>query len=172
MAGSIKLSDFKAKVTDVARPNRLWVQITSEKSVAKNFTDDMSFLAKSVSLPNRTIGNIEVNWQGMKAKIAGDPTFDDMTLTFLNDYEWKIKKYFEAWIEEVATMVSNDRTAHGTYKSEVKIEQLGRTGEVLATYKLLGAYSISMDAIELNQESGDTVEELSVSLAYDYFEVL
>ncbi len=162
---SIKLSDFKANVQDVARPNRFLVQFLDD-----SWEEPFQFLVKSVSLPNRTIGNIELNWQGMKAKIAGDPTFDDITFTFLNNYEFDIKNYIEKWLEKISTMSTNERTAHAEYKSEIKLTQLGRTAdEVLAEYVLVGAYPITMDSIELNHESNDTVEEMSVTFTLDYF---
>ena len=175
MAGSIKLTDFKSQLRDAARPNRFWVTIgnhagdntTGAGSMA--WSDQMPFLAKTTSLPNRTIGNIELNWQGMKAKIAGDPTFDDITFTFINDYDWNVKNFMETWLEQIAAMDGNTRTAHESYKVDVTLEQLGRDGETISKYILIGAYPISMDSIELSQESSDTVEEVTVSLTYDFF---
>lgn len=166
----ITLSGFKSQVRDLARPNRLWVQITGGTAASQWSESPYAFLAKAVSLPARTIGNIEVNWQGMKTKLAGDPTFEDFTMTFLNDYEFLVKSYFEKWLEEIAAMGTNVRTDHGTYKAEILVQQLGRDNQPIAEYKLIGAYPIQMDAIELNQESADTVEEFNVTIAYDYFE--
>jgi len=162
---SIKLSDFKSNVKDVARPNRFLVQFLDE-----DWKDESKFLVKSTSLPNRTIGNIELNWQGMKAKVAGDPTFDDITFTFLNDYNFVAKNYVEEWMEIIAKMSTNERTAHEDYKVDIQLTHLGRTGdEVLGEYILVGAYPMTMDSIELNQESMDTPEEFSTTFAYDYF---
>lgn len=160
---TIKLTDFKAAVQDAARPNRFLVTMSGP------WTDQMSYLVKTASLPNRTIGNIELNWQGMKAKIAGDPTFDDISFTFLNDYDWNAKNFIETWMEDIAQMSTNNRTSHASYKADVVMQQLGRTGEVIATYILVGAYPISMDTIELSQDSTDTAEEFTVSFSYDYF---
>lgn len=160
---TIKLSDFKAAVQDAARPNRFLVTMSGP------WGEQHPYLVKTTSLPNRTIGNIELNWQGMKAKIAGDPTFEDISMTFINDYDWNIKNFLEEWIEQIAKMSTNERTAHATYKGDITLQQLGRTGEVLASYVLVGAFPISMDSIELSQDSMDTVEEVTVSFSYDYF---
>jgi len=171
MAGSISLTDFKNSVQDVARGNRFFCSITGAgDGMAGGWDETKSFLAKSASLPNRVIGSIELGWQGMKAKIAGDPTFDSITLVCLNDYEWNIKTYFETWLEGIATMSTNVRTAHADYKAEIIIEQLGRDGETIATYKLLGAFPTSMDAIDLSTENYDQVEELSITIEFDEFE--
>jgi hypothetical protein len=160
---TIKLTDFKAAVQDAARPNRFLVQMSGP------WDEQMPYLVKTASLPNRTIGNIELNWQGMKAKIAGDPTFDDISMTFINDYDWNIKNFIEKWIEDIAQMATNERTDHANYKGDITMMQLGRTGEVIASYTLIGAFPISMDTVELSQDSSDTVEECTVSFTYDYF---
>jgi hypothetical protein len=179
----LSLSKFRANVSDLARPNRFWVSIGDPSNdIAENgddnqveltsWQDSHSFLAKTTSLPGRTIGNIEVNWQGMKYNIAGDPTFEDITFTFLNNYEFDLREFFETWIEKVAQMGTNERSQPGTYKSDViTMQQLGRTqGDVLATYKLIGAYPTSLAALELSMENNDQTEEISVTIKYDYFE--
>jgi len=176
MGIDIKLETFKAQVRDVARPNRFWVTINpivggnSFKPEWKE--ENMAFLAKSAGLPSRTIGDVELNWQGMKAKLAGDPTFDDFTMSFLNDYAFNLKAFFEDWVESIATMDTNNRTRHENYKTIIKVQQLGRQAtEVLRTYELIGAYPKQMDQIELSMESNDTPEELSITFAFDTFRV-
>lgn len=167
---SIRLTDFKASIQDIARPNRFMLTMGGAGvETAGGWSEKKSFLIKTASLPNRVIGNIELNWQGMKAKIAGDPTVDDLTITVLNSYDWDIKNFFESWMENIATMASNERSSHQDYKAEITLDQLGRTGEVLASYTLVGAYPISMDAVELSMDSTDTVQELSISLTFDTF---
>lgn len=167
----ITLQSFKSAVRDAVRPNRFFVQIVGGTAAGAWADTPFSYLAKSAGLPARTIGEIELNWQGMKAKIAGDPTFDDYTMTFINDYDFAIKSYFDAWLEEISTMESNVRTDPETYKAEIIVQQLGREGEILKTYRLIGAYPKQVDQIELNMESNDTASELSVTFGYDYFSI-
>lgn len=182
---NLSLKDFKSNVTDVARPNRFWVSVGDPANAIVKMGNDNNaslqvwqqyheFLAKSASLPGREIGNIELNWQGMKYNIAGDPTFTDITLTFINNYEWDLRKFFEAWMEVMAQMDSNERSQPASYKSDIiELKQLGRTSsDVLATYRLIGAYPTSISAIELSQASENQDEEVTVTLKYDYFEVI
>lgn len=183
---TLSLSQFRANVTDVARPNRFWVSIGDPSNDIALYGNDNGsalsktpwlakneFLAKTTSLPGRTVGNIELNWQGMKYNIAGDPTFDDITFTFINNYEWDIRGFFEGWLQSISEMATNERSQPGAYKSDVvTMQQLGRVeGDVLATYKLIGAYPTSVAAIDLSMESNDGTEEISVTMKYDYFEV-
>lgn len=161
----IRIESFKAAVKDGARPNRFLLTINSPSGN----DDSISYLVKSAVLPGRTIGDVELNWQGMKVKVAGDPTFNDYSVTFINDYEFKAKKMVEAWLELISTMESNERTAHAEYKRDVKMEQLGRKGEVIKTYWLVGAYPGDMADVDMAMDSNDTISEFSVTFKYDYF---
>jgi len=105
----------------------------------------------------------------MKTKIAGDPTFDDISVTFLADVDFEAKNFFEQWVENISNMASNERSEHQEYKADVTLEQLGRTGEILASYILIGCYPTSLDAVELSTESNDTPMEFTVNLTYDFF---
>lgn len=181
----LSLSKFRSNLSDVARPNRFWVSIgdvggasikasSSSNAVSPDsWKSEHEFLAKTTQLPGRTVGNIELNWQGMKYNIAGDPTFEDITFTFVNNYEWDLRKFFEKWAERVAEMGSNERSAPSDYKSDkIYMQQLGRTqSEILQTYTLFGAYPTTVAAIDLSQDSMDTAEEVSVTMKYDWFSV-
>lgn len=169
----IKLNTFKEQLKDGARPNRFWVEITGSQAGAA-WTEPISFMVKTFSLPARTVGEIVVNYQGMQTKIAGDPTFDDLTMTLHNDYAFQAKQYFENWMEGFVTVGkdgTNTRLSPAEYKAEITVQQLGRTGEPIATYIIHGAYPKQMDAIELSHESNDTLEEVSVSFGIDFWEM-
>jgi hypothetical protein len=168
---NITLDAFKAAVRDAARPNRFFVQITGGTAAGSWSEEPFAYLAKSAGLPSRTIGDVILNWQGMQAKFAGDPTFEDFTMTFINDYDMKIKTYFEEWLQEIAETQSNVRTDPQTYKAEIIVDQLGRDGETLKSYTLKGAYPKQMDQVELSMESNDTPSELSITFSIDTWEV-
>lgn len=175
----IKLDAFKGVVKDAARPNRFFMtieQIGAEggdgpqnSAQIPNWDENHCYLVKSAGLPPRTIGEVELNWQGMKAKLSGDPTYDEMTITLINDYDFKAKKFFESWLEVIAMTEENTRSSQGRYKANIKLDQLGRTGEIIASYRLHGAWPKQMDQIELSHESTDTIEELSMTIQLDYW---
>jgi hypothetical protein len=179
----ISLNKFKSHVSDIARPNRFWVSIgdpansiivagADNNASLSPWKEKHEFLAKSAQLPGRTVNNVVINWQGMQYNIAGDPTFNDMNLTFLNNYEFDLRKFFENWMEVIVQMETNERSQPGSYKSDViELKQLGRTSsDVLATYRLIGAYPTDISAIDLSQDQSDGQEDITVSLKYDYFE--
>ncbi len=164
----IALNDFKAKVGDVARPNRFLFSFASPVSGAD--AETMSYLCKGAQLPSKTIGEIILNWQGMQNKIAGDPTFEDITLTFINDYKQAGRKTIEDWMKYIADQASNDREAQGNYKVDATVQLLGRKGDVIAAFKMFGVWPKQLDAVDLNSETTDAMSEFGCSFGMDYWE--
>ena len=167
IGSGITLNDYKGKIKDLARPNRFLLTFpTSPFTVSA----DLPFSVRSASLPGRTIGDItNLYWQGMNFKIAGDPTYDDYTVMFLNSVKFDIKSYVEEWIDAMANSINNERTSHTDYKGTIQLEQLGRGTDILATYYMHGVYPKSIEAIELSQETVDAVEEFSTTWSVDYW---
>ena len=177
MAIDIKLESFKGQLKDAARPNRFAVSITGNQGgMGAQWTDDpFSYFVKSFSIPARTIGEVIVNYMGLQTKIAGDATTDSVTMVTHVDYDFRIKHYFQQWMEGIVNIGGegdNIRFAPSQYKANVRVEQLGREGEILATYILHGAFPTQMDAIDLSMENTDQIEEQSITLSYDYFTVV
>jgi hypothetical protein len=167
----ITLADFKANLKDAARPNRFLVTLTPPPGVGGASNEEMAYIIKAASLPGRTIGEVPLSWQGMQAKVAGDPVFDPWDVTFVNDYDMKAKKTMDDWLELVVNQTTNERTEQSEYKAELLVKQLGRTlSEVLGEYKIIGAFPTIMAPLDLAFETTDTAGEFTVTFTYDYFE--
>jgi hypothetical protein len=163
----IGLEEFKNSIVDLCRPNRFFVSIEDDSE----WEEDFGYLVKACSMPSRTIGEIPLNWNGMVYKVPADPTFDDFTITFLNDIDCSVKDYFENWLELIATMNDNTRMTHDEVKATVVVQQLNGNGEVVRTYRMLHAHPKQMDAIELDYDTTDSVENFVITFSYSYFEV-
>jgi hypothetical protein len=70
------------------------------------------------------------------------------------------------------TMVSNvmdESMFPMTYKSEAKILQYGKRGNVIAAYTMVGLFPVNVDAIPLDWDQTNTIEQFDVTFAYDYW---
>lgn len=168
MPVGLKLQDYRDHVREIARPNRFLLSIPTPPPGLGNFEEGFQYHVRSASLPGRTVGDItNLFWQGKNYKIAGDPTYDDVTFAFLNNENFSLKKFFEQWLDLIVSTTSNERTSPGDYKGVVQIDQLGKLGTVIGTYYLHGAYPKSMEAVELNAESFDAIEEFTITFSLD-----
>lgn len=170
MAG-ITLDDFRGAVQEIARPNRFMLAIETLPPGLGNvkWDDEMIYHCKSASIPGRTLGEMQLNWMGNIYKLAGDPTYDEIQLVFINNATFSIRESLELWIDGIANSINNTRTSHLDYKGTLRLDQYGSGNNVIARYYLHGAFPKSIDAIEMNHETSDSIEEFSVSFSIDYW---
>ena len=193
MAETRTLSQFKAKLAGgAARANLFEVSIPtfpSSISGAWGPGDDaengiFKFLCKSANLPASNIGSIDIPFRGRILKVAGDRTFDDWTVSVINDEDFKLRTAFEQWANimsklDDATGVTNP----SSYMTDAYVQQLGRSagvgaatndgGEstVLRTYKCYDIWPTTIDEIALSYDTGDAIEEFGVTFKVQYFTI-
>jgi hypothetical protein len=170
---SIALNDFKEAMNDMCRPNRFKVMFSEVPSGVDFFAEDDFYFVKACSIPGKTIGEVDLNWCGYKYKIAGDPTFADVTVTFLNHIEEdgssKLRDQFEQWLNVISNDGSNVRAVADDYKCKVIIEQLDGEGDTVQSYSLWNAHPKDLSEIALSMDTTDAVEEFNVVFSYSYY---
>ena len=193
MAETRTLSQFKSKlIGGGTRPNLFEVSIPtfpSAISEAWSAGDDaengiFKFLCKASVLPASNLGSIEIPFRGRTLKVAGDRTFDDWTVTIINDEDFKLRTAFERWSNVMsrlddATGVTNP----SSYMTDGYVQQLGRgntpaTGtpsdgesSVLRSYKFFDVFPITVGEIALSYDTTDALEEFDVTFRYQYFTI-
>ncbi len=188
---SIKIDDFRAVVTNVARPNRFLVYIIPNPSVFESVGDDsiianiatgiqgarfllgnpksLHYLVKSITIPSRSFGTLEHKRMGATRKVAGDPSYEDLTVTFLNDTSYSIRSLMDTWHENIIHQNSNYRQLANKYAqgSTIIVEKIGLKGIPFAIYKYNDVWIKAIEPSELTQEVNDTLSEFQVVFAYN-----
>ena len=86
---SFNINEFKSQlVGGGARPTLFQVQILNP--VLPNADFKVPFMVKTAQLPGSTLGTIEVPYFGRNVRYAGDRTFEDWTVTVINDEDFAI----------------------------------------------------------------------------------
>jgi hypothetical protein len=179
---AFNINTFRSELKgDGARPTLFEVQIYFPVSLAGVFpTAQTAVQAKASSLPGSTLGIIEVPYFGRKIKVAGDRTFDDWTMTLINDEDFNIRNAFEFWHNAMDqyTTGSERKRVNGanenpySYVSNVYVKQFGKQGNVIKVYELVNAFPNQISQIDVSWENNDQIEEFDVTWSYDYFKVL
>ena len=142
-----------------------------------NATGDLKtpFMVKAAQLPGSTLGMIEVPYFGRKVKIAGDRTFEEWTVTVINDEDFLIRNAMEEWMASINSHEGNIRNLANAsplqYKSQAQITQFSKTGAPLREYSFIGLFPTNIAPIEMSWESVDAIEEFTVTFQYDYWTV-
>ena len=193
MAETRTLSQFKAKLAGgAARANLFEVSIPTFPSSIQGACgpgDDaengiFKFLCKSATLPASNVGSIDIPFRGRILKVAGDITFDDWTVSVINDEDFKLRTAFEQWANVMsklddATGVSNP----SSYMTDAYVQQLGRgatvAGEanagadsaILRTYKFYDIFPTTIGEIALSYDSSDETEQFDVTFKVQYYTI-
>ena len=163
------ISDFAAKFKGGVRPNLFRVNLFGGGA----FFSDMEFLAKTTTLPDSTIGKIEVPYRGRKLQVPGDRVFADWTLTVLNDVDWRNRSAIEAWLARISAHTANYSHYERddiSYYGQAIVSQLDRQNKVLRTYRMEVLPTVAA-AITLDADGADSIEEFEMTFAVNYMTI-
>ena len=172
---SISLAEFKAKLTNIVRPNRFLVYVTPPASlVADMDTDRLVFYAQSASIPDRNFNEISIKYYGMDYKLPASEVGQDLMVNFILDEGWQVRDFFENWSQ----LINNRADSRKGYAEDlfdgtsIEVHQIGFDGSVLAAYNYLYPFPKTVDQIELGMDNVDTHSTFQVIFSYSYWERL
>ena len=186
------LDAFKGRmVGGGARPNLFECEMYFPDDAVPSTTskdalsDKVRFLVKAAQLPASTLTEIQVPFRGRQLKIAGTRTYANWTITVINDIDFDIRTAFERWSNLINKHEDNAGLVNpADYQQPMIVRQLGRSSvngtvptsdvniPVLKMYQFIGAYPVEVSGIDLSYDSNDTVEEFTVSMAYQWYDTM
>ena len=182
------IDKFQSRLTGgIARPNLFEVVLAFPDGTVDESVSDIdpktSFLVKAAALPASNIAPISVPFRGRQLKIAGDRTFDEWTITVINDTDFAIRGSFERWMNSMSKVSDNAGNINPEdYTKDAYVYQLGRAGvdagsqssqanmPILRTYKFYSVFPTNVSQIDLSYDSSDAVEEFTVTLQVQWWE--
>lgn len=174
---AFNVTEFRANlVGDGARPNLFQVNMTfpTFSNDPVNSGQALTFLAKGAQLPGSTLGTVPVYYFGREMKFVGNRSFADWTITIINDENFKVRRAFESWMNGINSHSGNLRTGAALtptgYSSDAKVQQYDKAGNIIKSYNFVGAFPVDLSPIDLDWGSNDTIEEFTITLAYQWWE--
>lgn len=165
------VDNFKAKLIGGGARANMFKATLSYPAYAQGDIELTSFMCKAAQLPSSVIGQIDIPYRGRQVKIAGDRTFENWTVTIINDVGCEVRSAFERWMNGINEHVNNVGLANpNDYQADMIVEQLDKSQNVTKKYDIRGAYPVNISAIDVSADSADTIEEFTVELAYQYWE--
>lgn len=164
---SQKLDDLKYILGQGARANKY--QITINGPVDGTTLDT---LCQAASLPAKTVGTIPVFNQGRKLLIAGDTSFDNTwDVTFYNDEVHSVRTIIQAWMDMADNFIDNNHAASPSdYMYDADVSQLDGNDNATGTWKIYNLYPTNISAVDLGDETADTITTFVVTFTYSHWE--
>ena len=166
------VDDFKSKLTGGgARANLFKATVKFPSYVATSDVELTSFLCKGVQIPSSVIAPITIPFRGRQLQMAGDRTFEPLTLTVINDASFVVRNAFESWANGINNFAENTGLSNmNDYICDVVVEQLNKAGETTKKYDFRGCWPSNISTIDLNYDTENTIEEFTVELQVQYWE--
>ena len=131
----------------------------------------IEFLCKAAQIPASTIPAFEVNFRGSKLKIAGDRTFEDWTVSIINDVEFSARTALEAWQRDIQELDSGEGLTSLDYLLDrAFVEQLNKDDSVLARYEFFNMFPNNIGEIALDYDTTDQLETFDVTFSFSHWQ--
>lgn len=167
----MNINEFIGNFNGGARPNRFRVTL-NYPGFAGNPATPSRFVCRGAQLPASTIGIVNVPYMGREIKYAGDRTFEDWTVTIINDEKFDHRASMERWMNGLNSHQGNTRVnpALTAYSQIVTVDQLSYNGGLIRRYKMYNMFPTNLSAIDLDMSTNDTIEEFQVTFAFSHWE--
>lgn len=165
MAG-FDVDSYRANFQGGARAYLFYYKPLFPNAVAGN-TDKATYLVRATSLPETTIDEIPLAWQGFDFKVAGKYTYTDWTVTFNCDADADVQKYFHNWMSIIHDPTTNIYTSPRDTMVDQQLELLGLDGKPIMKYKLYAAWPKVIGNSSLDYANNEVVQ-FDITFAYVY----
>ncbi len=150
---------------DYARSNLFMVKIAGIGAIHGG-PEGGGMFVKGASLPETTVGMVEVPYQNRKLKIPGDRTFADWTATVIQDEGYELRDQLLDWQREITGFTEFSTAvgmSPGAAHRKITILPYNRNGSPATTHQAnVYGWPSAIGAVELSWES-EAVQEYTVT---------
>ena len=168
------IEDFRSSFTEeLSKPSRFSVIInppaasTQLSSIIDSKT--LSFRCETAVLPGRNLSTADLRIYGPTEKYPYQSTYDDISLTFICTDSMAEKTFFNSWMDIINPTNTWNFKFKKEYVTDININQYDNVGNVSHTVRIIDAFPLSVNQLDLDWSNGDTYHKLTVSLAYTYW---
>ena len=167
------LSYFRSKIADLARPYH-W-RCEFQGGCFDGLDKQVAMAAmRTAALPGITINEVAVSYFGMTYKLAGTPTYEQLSAQFMIDAEYTVLEEWKKVLDQVyeyqeGTSGGPQWAAPDAYMGNILLYQLNTGREPASTYKLNMAYLSGISAISYGHETKDSPLVFDATITYSYY---
>lgn len=177
---AFNVQEFKSRglIRGGFRPSLFKIRLASVPPGVPDQLGDLEFMCRAAQIPASTIEPVEVPYFGRKVKVAGDRTFQDWTVTIINDEDFRHRNMFEAWHNKINALVSNRQDSAPDnlldYQIDGEVMAYGKAGPgddsgVVRAYTFADLWPNNIDPINLDWEAGNQIATYDVTFSYDFW---
>ena len=130
---------------------------------------DISILCESVSIPGRQITTLEYTAERQAIKIPYSFINEDVTMSFILTNDYYMKRMFDSWLSGIIDQTTYRVGYKKDFTTDIVIQQLNQKNIPVYSCRLENAFPVTVNAINLDSNSENTIQKVSVTLSYENF---
>lgn len=157
------------EVRAIANPQRSYQWEVSLVGLSTGSDADLTFHAKTVSIPNSQVESIVINYKAAHSYYAGrDSSSHAVSITFWDDESGTVRSYFQRWFDELMfNPITGSQTPKNLYTADVILTLMDSSGaSSTGQIVLSSAFPTEVADIGLTYDSSEPIE-VTVSFMYD-----
>ena len=158
-------SDPKSLVGDLAKNA---ISGGSPKNIIPD-PRDISILCESVNLPGRQISTVDYQADRQTIKIPYGIINEDVTMSFILTNDYYMKQLFDKWMSGIFDVEKYRVGYKKDFVTDVVIQQLNKNNVPVYSVRLEDAFPVTMQSIQLDSNSENTIQKLNVTLSYENY---
>lgn len=169
------ISDFLANfTTDLARPSRFNAVINLPQKISYFFgtPEKLNLRCEQADLPGRSLMTHDQKIYGPIEKFPYQNAYNDISMTFMVDDDMYQRYVFDNWMNFISSTNDHNFKYKVDYCSDISIIQYNNQNEPSYGIRLIDAFPIDVNQMDLDWASPDNYHKLTVVFAYTYWEYI
>ena len=164
------VDDFKSKLVGGGARSNMFKVTCNFPAYAQGDVELSSFMIKGAQFPSSVVAPVPVLFRGRQLQLAGDRTFEPVSLTIINDTGFEVRNSFERWMNGINNLQTNTGVTDVTeYTADMVVQQLDRDDAILKQYTLTSCWPTAISAIDLNMDTASEIETFEITWRYTSF---
>jgi|LauGreDrversion4_2_1035121.scaffolds.fasta_scaffold221054_2 hypothetical protein len=178
MSSFHSIGNFVNAFNGGTRPNRFRITATAPEGVAAPGGLFIDTHCVAATVPESIVGIIPIPFRGRMYKFPGDRTYNEWTVTVLDDTNDKATWFtFHEWSQlfnNHETNIAVNASQRDSFCKDLTIEHLDHSvadGSVaLKKIKLLNAWPVQVGPVQLDMGAANQLVQFQVQIAYTHFQ--
>jgi hypothetical protein len=154
-------------VNDVNQFSRAGQIKVAEKLYNRN--GSINIKAHTVTFPQRSLSTFEIKHNSAPFKIPYTSTYDPVTISFYNDQDMDVRRYFDIWQGTIMNFSNNTTNFYNEYVSDIKMFIQNDAGEDVYGILLVEAFPLGISIMDMAYSSTNQMLPCSVTFSYKYW---
>ena len=171
MSNIHSISTFINQFQGGTRPNRFRISGVAPGGIGDLFGPEGIYCMSS-ALPESNVGIIPIPFRGRIYKFPGDRSYNEWTVTLLDDNGIGLWQAWHSWSEKFNSHVenlANDRV-HTSNFCTITVEHLDhQTNTAIKTIQLQNAWPVQVGPVQLDMGAANQLTQFQVQIAYSHY---